>query len=198
VALAVEQRPAGSLLLRAASSDRFRFWENHKWACPKAVRAGQSEQLSFETTSALDLPFGDGHFDVVLLQHVAMTIADRPRLYREIRRVLKPGGRFAIFDVVSNGGAPHYPVHWARTPATSFLWTAVATRKAIEPAGFRTPAWQDDTEAAKAWTTQLRPSGPLPSRAKLSDATGRQLISGTPGRAANVVARAVRDPMPPL
>lgn len=34
---------------------------------------------------------------------------------------------------------------------------------AIETAGFHTLAWQDDTEAAKAWTAEMRPSGPLPS-----------------------------------
>src|SRR5258707_4175142 len=114
-------------------------------------RTGQSEQVSFETANALKLPFDDGHFDVVLLQHVAMNISDRARLYLEIRRVLKSGGRFATFDVVLSSGEPHYPVPWARTPATSFLLTAIATREAIEPAGFRTLAWQDDTEAAKAW-----------------------------------------------
>src|ERR1700751_4682728 len=73
-------------------------------------RTGQSGQVSFETASALDLPFNDGRFDVVLLQHVAMNIADRGRLYRELRRVLKSGGRLAIYDVVSIGGDPHYPV----------------------------------------------------------------------------------------
>ncbi|MDW6024762.1 class I SAM-dependent methyltransferase [Mesorhizobium sp. BAC0120] len=126
-------------------------------------RTGQGGQVSFEIASALELPFEDGHFDVVLLQHVAMNISDRARLYREIRRVLKSGGKFATFDVVLNGGEPHYPVPWARTPATSFLLTAVATREAVEPAGFRTLAWQDDTEAAKAWIAQLRASGPPPS-----------------------------------
>ena len=126
-------------------------------------RTGQSERVSFETASALELPFDDGHFDVVLLQHVAMNIAERTRLYREIRRVLKSGGRFATFDVVLSGGAPHYPVPWARTPATSFLLTADATREAIEPAGFRTLAWQDDSEAGKTWFAQLRASGPPPS-----------------------------------
>src|SRR6478672_4193870 len=35
-------------------------------------RTGQSERVSFEAASALDLPFDDGRFDVVLLQHVAM------------------------------------------------------------------------------------------------------------------------------
>ena len=126
-------------------------------------RTGQGGQVSFQTASALELPFDDGCFDVVLLQHVAMNISDRARLYREIRRVLKPGGRFATFDVVSNGVEPHYPVPWARTPATSFLLSAAATRGAIEPAGFRTLAWRDDTAAAKAWIARLRAAGPPPS-----------------------------------
>src|SRR5579863_5425833 len=40
-------------------------------------RTGQGGLVSFETASALELPFGEGRFDVVLLQHVAMNIADR-------------------------------------------------------------------------------------------------------------------------
>src|SRR6202022_3637792 len=94
-------------------------------------RTGLSGDVSFQTASALELPFGDGRFDVVLLQHVAMNISNRTRLYREIRRVLKSGGRFAIFDVVLNSGEPHYPVPWARTPATSFLLTAAAPAETI-------------------------------------------------------------------
>ena len=151
-------------------------------------RTGQSGQVSFEIASALGLPFDGGRFDVALLQHVAMNIYDRARLYREIRRVLRLGGRFATFDVVLNSGEPHYPVPWARTPATSFLLTAAATREAIELAGFRTLAWQDDTEAAKAWAQQLRASGPLPSPnlgvvmgpdfAQLATNLGRNLVEG--------------------
>src|SRR3984893_12845146 len=87
-------------------------------------RTGQSGQVSFQSASALELPFDDGRFDAVLLQHVAMNIGDRVTLYREIRRVLKVGGKFATYDVVLKGGEPHYPVPWARTPATSFLFTA--------------------------------------------------------------------------
>ncbi len=148
-------------------------------------RTGQSGQVSFQTASALELPFDDGRFNVVLLQHVAMNISDRSRLYRE------SGGRFATYDVVLNSGEPHYPLPWARTPATSFLFTATATREAIEPAGFSTLAWQDDTEAAKAWITQPRASGPPPSPnlgvvmgpdfAQLSANLGRNLMEGRIG-----------------
>ncbi len=154
-------------------------------------RTGQGAQVSFEIGSALAIPFDDGRFDVVLLQHVAMNIADRTRLYREIRRVLKRGGRFATFDVVARNGEPHYPVPWARTPAGSFLLTEAETRTAIEPAGFRTLAWQDDTPPAKAWFAQLRASGPPPSpnlgtvmgpdMARLAANLGRNLMEGRVG-----------------
>jgi sarcosine/dimethylglycine N-methyltransferase len=154
-------------------------------------RTGQNDLVSFQTGSALDLPFADENFDVALLQHVAMNIADRARLYREVRRVLKPGGRFATFDVVLNSGEPYYPVPWARTPATSFLLTAAATREAIEPAGFRTLVWQDDTEPAKTWFAQQRASGPPlapnlgvvmgPEFAQLAANLGRNLAAGRLG-----------------
>ncbi len=167
------------------------------------ARTGQGGQVSFETASALDLPFAEGSFDTVLLQHVAMNIADRATLYGEIRRVLKPGGRFATFDIVSRmsgaddlaapgiRGEPHYPVPWARTAATSYLLTAAATREAIEAAGFHAVTWQDDTEAGKAWVAQLLASGPPPAPnlglvmgpdfAQLAANLGRNLMEGRLG-----------------
>jgi SAM-dependent methyltransferase len=154
-------------------------------------RTGQSGRVSFECASALELPFEADRFDAVFLQHVAMNIADRGRLYGEIRRVLKAGGRFATFDVVLLDGEPIYPVPWARTPATSFLLTAAATREAIESSGFRTLAWQDDTESARAWIAEVRTSGPPPSPnlgvvmgpdfTQLSANLGRSLMEGRLG-----------------
>ena len=131
-----------------------------------------------------------------------MNVADRPRLYREIRRVLKPGGRFGTFDVVSNGAEPIYPLPWARTPATSFLLTAAATREAIEQAGFRLTEWRDDSEAAKAWAAELRASGPPsglnlglvmgPDMAQLAGNLGRNFMEGRLG-VLTAVFEAARD-----
>lgn len=155
------------------------------------ARTGQDGQVSFETGSALALPFEDGRFDAALLQHVAMNIADRPLLYREIRRVLKPGGKFATFDVVLNSGDPLYPVPWAKTPGESFLVTAEATCEAIEAAGFGMLVRRDDTAIAKAWFAELRASGPPPTLnlgvvmgqgfADLATNLGRNLMEGRLG-----------------
>jgi ubiquinone/menaquinone biosynthesis C-methylase UbiE len=154
-------------------------------------RTGQTGQVSFQTASALELPFEERRFDAVLLQHVAMNVSDRERLYGEARRVLKPGGRFATFDFVSTGSEPHYPLPWARTPATSFLLTAAATREAIERTGFQALAFHDDTEPAKAWFMELRASGAPPSpnlgvvmgpdMAQLAANLGRSLMEGRLG-----------------
>jgi sarcosine/dimethylglycine N-methyltransferase len=154
-------------------------------------RTGQADQITFRTANALDLPFEAGTFDAVLLQHVAMNISDRSALYREVRRVLKSRQRFATVDVVLNSAEPHYPVPWARTPETSFLLTANATREAIESAGFRTLISQDDTTAAKEWFAAMRASGPPPKPnlgtimgpdfAQLATNLGRSIIEGRLG-----------------
>jgi SAM-dependent methyltransferase len=54
--------------------------------------------VSWQVADAMDLPFGDARFDLVLCQFGAMFFPDRVRAFAEVRRVLSPGGRF-VFNV---------------------------------------------------------------------------------------------------
>ena len=117
-----------------------------------AKRTGLDNDVAYDCADALALPYDGERFDFAWTQHVAMNIADRPRLYSEVYRVLKPGGQFAAYDVVAGaGGEPHFPVPWSRTPETSFLVTSGAMRAALEQAGFGVVTWEDRTQAGVDW-----------------------------------------------
>jgi len=128
-----------------------------------AERTGLAERVSYRQGNALDMPFEDEAFDVVWSQNAAMNIAERDRLYREMARVLRPGGRLALNDVTAGeGGAPHYPVPWARESSTSFLLTAEMTRKRLEAAGFRVIVWEDTSAPALDFARRRTAAGPTP------------------------------------
>jgi ubiquinone/menaquinone biosynthesis C-methylase UbiE len=129
-------------------------------------------RVDYRQGNALDLPFADPSFDVVWSQNVTMNITDRDRLYAEMRRVLKPGGKLALQEVAAgSGGPPHFPVQWAREPSISFLLSQRATREKLEAAGFRVLAWQDTTEPALEAARTRAQGGPPP-------ALGTHLILG--------------------
>jgi sarcosine/dimethylglycine N-methyltransferase len=116
-------------------------------------RADLGARLSYTVGDVTAVPFEPARFDLVWCEHVAMNIADRPKLYREFRRVLKTGGLLAFYDVVSIDGpaTPLYPLPWSETPATSFLRTREATLDAVGAAGFVIQAEQDVTQEALGW-----------------------------------------------
>ncbi|MFQ5784565.1 MAG: class I SAM-dependent methyltransferase [Alphaproteobacteria bacterium] len=119
-------------------------------------RTGLSHRVAFHRGDALDMPFDDAGFDLVWTQHAAMNIADKPALYAEILRVLKPGGRFAVYDIVAGpGGGIHFPVPWAPRSELSFLVTQQELRALLESAGFRVLEWRDVTGPSRQWYRAL-------------------------------------------
>jgi ubiquinone/menaquinone biosynthesis C-methylase UbiE len=101
-------------------------------------RCGLGDRASFRQGSALDLPFGAGTFDAATLIHVGMNIADKARLFGEVRRVLKPGALFCAYEVmrVGEGDLP-YPMPWAQSTETSFVEMPETYRRLLSAAGFK-------------------------------------------------------------
>ena len=71
-----------------------------------AVATAQAEQLgatnvTFQEADAMRLPFPDATFDIVTSRHSAHHFPDPAGALFEARRVLRPGGRFLLVDVLS-------------------------------------------------------------------------------------------------
>jgi len=124
-----------------------------------AQRTGLNALVSYQIGDLLALPFPDSCFDVVWTQHVVMNIADRERVYREFRRMLRPGGKLAFYDVLATDAnlELHFPVPWAESSETSFLFTQDETSSVLVTAGFTITTWNDVTIEALKWIGQQRP-----------------------------------------
>lgn len=104
---------------------------------------GLSDRARFVVGNALALEFADASFEGAWTQHVVMNIEDRATFYSEIARVVKPGARFAFFDVLRgpNTTPLDFPMPWANEPSISFLYDESETRAFVEQAGFEIVAW---------------------------------------------------------
>jgi ubiquinone/menaquinone biosynthesis C-methylase UbiE len=128
---------------------------------------GLDDRVTFLRGDASDLPFADKSFDAVMTIHAAMNIAPKDVVYRHARRVVKPGGIFAVYDVLQGeGGAVLFPVPWARDPSISHLATPDQMRRLLLEAGFEILDEIDSTEQGLAWfgeiTSRRAAAGPRP------------------------------------
>ena len=100
-------------------------------------RTAMQAAVEFHVGDALALPFADAGFDGAYSMNVSMNIADKAALYREIHRLLVPGGWLLLSEIArGDGPEPDYPMPWAATAAASFLATPQQTRDGLAAAGF--------------------------------------------------------------
>lgn len=75
-----------------------------------AVAAALAPSIDWREAAAESLPYPDHRFDAVVSQFGLMFFSDRPGALREMRRVLKPGGRLAVAVWESLENSEAYPI----------------------------------------------------------------------------------------
>jgi L-amino acid N-acyltransferase YncA/2-polyprenyl-3-methyl-5-hydroxy-6-metoxy-1,4-benzoquinol methylase len=130
-----------------------------------AAAAG-AENTAFLLGSIEDIPLGDGHVDVVISNCVINLSADKPRVLAEAFRVLRPGGRLGVSDVIAAEDAD--PAQRAaaeqRTGCTTGTVTAGEYRQQLLAAGFTQVAITPGSDAGGGLYTAIvaavRPAAP--------------------------------------
>ena len=98
---------------------------------------GLESRVALLEADVSQLPFKAASFDRILMVHVGMNIPDKKRVFREMRRCLKPGGRIGIYDQIRCGTAAlDFPMPWTEESHTSHAGTMAEYEEAIGQAGF--------------------------------------------------------------
>ncbi|WP_421980942.1 class I SAM-dependent methyltransferase [Roseibium sp.] len=129
---------------------------------------GLSDRVQLIEGSVLDLPLEAASMDAAYMIHVGMNIADKVGIAQEAKRVLKPDGVFAIYDVMQVGeGHMDYPAPWASSSDQSALAPPETYEAALTSVGFELSDRIDRTAFAKQFfadlaAAQSRVDGPPP------------------------------------
>ena len=91
------------------------------------AREAAVENVEFVKGYLEDLPLPDASVDVVISNCVINLSGDKPAVLREAARVLKPGGRFAVSDVIADADMDE------QTKADMAAWTGCVAGALTEP-----------------------------------------------------------------
>lgn len=123
-------------------------------AARHAETAGVAGAIEFKLVEPGPLPFADASFDVVFSKDALVHIPDKAAVYREVLRVLRPGGAFAASDWLGGDNTRTAP-EWALVQEIGTLdltmVTAPETAAVMSAAGFETVSTRD----RNAWYAEL-------------------------------------------
>ena len=98
-----------------------------------------ASNVDFRKGLADAMPVDDGTIDLIISNCVINLAPDKRKVFREMYRVAKPGGRFTISDIVSDQTVPQYLVHDAQKwgDCLSGALTLTDYMNGMADAGFR-------------------------------------------------------------
>lgn len=115
-------------------------------------RTGLDLDVEIRHADALDLPFDRDTFDLAWMQHTALNVPDKAKLFTEIRRVLRPNGKIALYEILL-GSQPvlHFPLPWAQDASLNLLVSEEELLHGLSLAGFVPDIWEVITDESTAY-----------------------------------------------
>jgi len=138
-------------------------------ATARAKAKGLSDRLEFRLIEPGPLPINDTSFDVVFSKDAILQVPDKPALFSDIYRVLRPGGMFVASDWLRNPErhTPALDEYLDAAEYTAAMTTTDSTERSLESTGFANVRLKDQTDWLRDDTrkTHERISGPLKAQA---------------------------------
>lgn len=172
----------------------------------RAAMTGIDKPVTWQQANALQLPFDDGRFDIVVCQFGAMFFPDKAAAFAEARRVLRDGGTLlfnvwdrieeneladAITDELGRLFPDDPPLFMKRTPHGYFAQEAIS--RDLCAAGFDAmPRFDTVTHRSRAASAQeaaIAYCQGTPLRNEIESRSGASLDEATSACAAAIAAR---------
>jgi ubiquinone/menaquinone biosynthesis C-methylase UbiE len=119
------------------------------------TRTGLAERIAYRVASAIDVPAGDASFAQAWMLDVSIHVPDKPALFTELARVLRPGGLLVIHDQTG-------PLPRAMAPVTReapFIAPSLPQLiRYVEGAGLRVLDWRDTSPRVLAYWREIKAS----------------------------------------
>ena len=128
----------------------------HESAVRLTQLVGLEHLVDFRLGNALEMPFADGSFDVVIGQEAFCHVPDKPRLIAECARVAKPGGVIAFTDILRRAALTRGYVRPPRREMTFLSLESLDGYAALLTANVCRVVAQDDLSD---WWTEILVSG---------------------------------------
>ncbi len=121
-------------------------------AAQRAAEAGVDTHVRFEYGDFHNIPSEDASFDAIWSQEAFLHGADKLRILRECRRVLRPGGRILISDLLVAGDvSPEDREKIYERVRSPEMWDFPDYRQALDDAGFAINVEED-------WSANVAPT----------------------------------------
>jgi SAM-dependent methyltransferase len=159
---------------------------------------GLDSRVCLRVEDATNLSQDDDSFDRAYVMHVGMNISDKHALAAELHRVIRPGGKAGIYDVMRvSAGELQFPVPWATESSASSVSTPEVYRSALESAGFKVVAERNRRDFALKFFEELLARAPAGSEAP---PLGLHILMGdaAPRKVKNMIDNISRNLVAPI